>query len=186
MVKLSDRFRILGKPGIEGGKVVFPIAAAHPIPASLGESGYFPVGIVQVHVAALVIPGDFFTGDGDKLAVLVVPVGGFMQKAPVIGQGVLDVGQIIVPVSVVQTDVVVCHAEKVQRGGLSDVLVSVLRELYAVASGKYGNAPGPCRGVSPYRLCFAAVGQVVRLGGGLERNQNGDSERRQQSGCCAF
>ena len=66
-----------------------------------------------------------------------------MQETPIVGQGVVDVRQIVVPVADVQQDIVIGHAEEIQGGGLPDMLVRVLRQFDPVAQGRMGvDLPG--------------------------------------------
>ena len=186
VVKLGDGFRILGEPCVKGGQVVFHVPAAHAVPAVLGKGGELPGGIIQVHMPGLIIPGDFLAGDGDEFPVLVISIRRFVQETPIVGQGVVDVRQIVVPVADVQQDIVIGHAEEIQGGGFPDMLVRVLRQLYPVTQGGVGmDLPGvelpPHIGDIP-----AAVGEVSRLCEGLKRQQGCQLNSGQESGGCPF
>ena len=158
VVKLGNGLRILRQSGVEGGKIVLHIAASNPIPARFGEGGHLPVGIEQIHMAALVIPGDLLAGDGDESPVLIIPIGCFVQETPVVRQGVVHIGQIIVPVAVVQADVVIRHAEKIQRRVFPDMLIRILRQFLTVAEGGMGVYLPRVKGFPHIGRFAAAVG----------------------------
>ncbi|PSL01636.1 hypothetical protein CLV30_113124 [Haloactinopolyspora alba] len=187
VVELCDGVRILFEPGVERRQIVLQVTrgGAERERVALAAGRRQPVGVEQVDVTGVVVPGDLLGRDRHQLVLRGVERRRrLVQVAPLVGDGVTPVCGEVVTVAPVEQHVVVGDGEEVGVAARGHVLERVPRHLDAVADrGVRVELPGVV-GLAEVRR--ALVRRGGRAGGQRCQRGCGDGQHQygRQSGTC--